>query len=72
MQTVIFTAPAIECEGCAASIRRALGKAPGVGNVAVDVAQKRVTVAYDAAQVAPDALAERLTAAGFPAAPSEK
>lgn len=67
METTTFTTPAIECEGCAASIRRALGNTAGVQTITVDVARKRVTVAYDAVQVTPDALAARLASAGFPA-----
>ena len=35
---------AMTCEGCAGAVRRVLGKLPGVGAVAVDVAAKRVVV----------------------------
>ncbi len=58
--------PAIECEGCAYSIRRSLGRLPGVQNVHVDIAGKDVTVTYDESQVAAKALRQRLDQAGFP------
>lgn len=61
----VFTAPAIECEGCANSIKRGLSKQPGVKNVAVDVASKKVTV-DTGAEVSRDQLAAALTKIGFP------
>lgn len=58
--------PDIECQGCAVSIKRSLGKVTGVDGVEVDVAKKRVTVVFDDEQTSASALGERLTAAGFP------
>ena len=58
--------PDIECQGCASSINRSLGKVAGVESVDVDVAKKLVTIAYDDALTNEIALGERLTAAGFP------
>ena len=60
-------APAIHCEGCAGSIKRSLGKLPGVQEVEVDVAGKNVSVAFDPAQTSAEAIRARLAAAGFPA-----
>lgn len=57
--------PTIECDGCANSIRRTLGKAVGVESVTVEVAAKNVRVQYDPAQTDATALRERLTRAGF-------
>ena len=70
-QTTSFSAPAIQCEGCAASIKRALLKLTGVENVRVDISGKSVTVQYDSAQVGKIALQERLATLGFPAEESE-
>jgi copper chaperone CopZ len=62
----IFVAPDIECDGCAASIRKALGNSAGVEAVAVDVDHKRVTVDYDASKTNDVTIAELLDEIGFP------
>ncbi len=64
--TTTFTAPDIECAGCAASIEKALGRVPGVQIVAVDVTAKTVTVAFDDARTSREALAATLGDIGFP------
>lgn len=61
-----FTAPDIECAGCAASIEKALGRSPGVQGVQVAVPDKTVTVRFDDGQTSPAQLAEALTEVGFP------
>lgn len=61
-----FTAPDIECDGCAASIEKALGRQDGVQTVTVDVSAKRVTVTYDDARTGRAQVAEALTDIGFP------
>ncbi|HLJ54475.1 MAG TPA: heavy-metal-associated domain-containing protein [Chthonomonadaceae bacterium] len=66
MQTSTFTAPDIVCDGCAAAIRKALARVQGVAGIDVDVAEKRVTIAHEAA-VQRAALAAALDRAGFPA-----
>ena len=62
----VFVAPDIECDGCAGSIRKALGNVDGVETVAVDVDHKRVTIDFDAAKTSDVALAEVLDEIGFP------
>ena len=61
-----FIAPDIECDGCAASIQKALGRQDGVQTVMVDVPAKRVTVAFDDARTGRVQVAETLTDIGFP------
>ena len=61
-----FTAPDIECDGCAASIEKAFGRQDGVQTVTVDVSAKRVTVAYDDARTGRAQVAEAPTDIGFP------
>ena len=61
-----FTAPDIECAGCAASIEKALGRAPGVQGVQVAVPDKSVTVRFDPGQTSSEQLEEALTEIGFP------
>lgn len=67
MTKTAFLAPDIECDGCANSIKKALGKADGVGTVAVDVAAKTITVEHDHDLASVEALLTRLDHAGFPA-----
>lgn len=67
MENVRLIAPAIHCDGCAASIKRSLGKLAGVGSVEVRVDERSVSVAYDPALVSPDSIKARLKLAGFPA-----
>jgi copper chaperone CopZ len=67
MADATFNAPAIQCDGCANSIKRSLGKLPGVQAVDVDVADKRVVVKYDDSQTNEQAVRDRLEMAGFPA-----
>jgi copper chaperone CopZ len=67
MAIVNLRSAEIECEGCANSIQRALGKLEGVQSVEVDIEGKNVTVQYAAAQTSEAAIRERLEQAGFPA-----
>jgi len=62
----IFLAGDIECDGCAASIRKALGAVDGVETVAVDINHKRVTVDFDKNKTDDVTLAELLDEIGFP------
>ena len=62
-----FATPGISCEGCARTIKDALGAIPGVTAVGVDVAGKNVTVSHDGNLPRPD-LASALVAAGYPPA----
>lgn len=57
--------PSIACEGCARSIKQALGRLPGVQKVEVDVAGKNVDVDYDAGQVAEENIKERIESADY-------
>ncbi|BDI28568.1 hypothetical protein CCAX7_006190 [Capsulimonas corticalis] len=61
-----FIAPDIECEGCAASIKKALGQARGVETVDVNIEQKSVIVGFDTDQTNAAALADVLDDIGFP------
>lgn len=57
-------APEIVCGSCAISIKNALGKLPGVAEVAVDVATKEVTVKHNA-EVNRERIAYVLDRAGY-------
>lgn len=62
-----FSAPDISCGGCANAIKRALGNTPGVSEVAVDVADKSVTVIHEDTQAPVATILATLDRAGFPA-----
>ena len=63
-----YQVPAIRCEGCASSIREALGKVPGVEGTEVSVEHKTVAVRFDPARVDEVRIRTALQGAGFPAA----
>lgn len=67
MKTTTFSAPDIVCDGCAAAIKKAIGKLPGVSQIEVDIAAKTVTVTHET-QVSLETLAAALDRAGFPIA----
>jgi len=62
-----FTAPDITCEGCAGTIKKALGAIPGVSSVSVDVATKVVTIDHGE-RVPREAIEAALKGVGYPAA----
>jgi len=61
-----FSAPDIECDGCANAIKNAVGKLSGVSAVNVDVQNKRVQIQHDDS-IPADSLSDALDRAGFPA-----
>ena len=65
-ETLNTSSAAIECDACANSIQRALGRLAGVRQVAVDVESKTIGVEYDPAQVKESEIQERLALIGFP------
>lgn len=66
-KTTTVTAPEIVCGGCAGSIKKALGNVPGVSEVEVDVATKKVTVSHGE-NVSRANIVEALDRAGYSAA----
>lgn len=64
----LFSAPDIECDGCANAIQNALGKMPGVTVVAVSVPDKTVAVTHELATAPDAAIIAALDRAGFPVA----
>jgi copper chaperone CopZ len=67
--TIDLTAPDISCDKCKANIEGDLADQPGIEQVTVDVATRRVRIAYDQAQTSPDQLRAKLADIGYPAAP---
>ncbi|MBC7526818.1 MAG: heavy-metal-associated domain-containing protein [Chthonomonadaceae bacterium] len=69
MQITKFHTPDIECDGCANSIKKALGKVLGVETVEVDVPTKTVSVFHEV-ETTEAMLAQILDKAGFPVSAS--
>jgi copper chaperone len=67
METKVYSAPDIECEGCANAIRKAVGKVDGVQSVHVDVDHKEVSVTFGAPATEGQVVGA-LDKAGFPVA----
>lgn len=66
MKITTFTAPEIECQGCASAIKKSVGAVAGVSEVQVDVDAKRVTIQHeDATPVS--AITAAVEKAGFSA-----
>ena len=68
MSETTLHAPDIECEGCANSIKRALGRLNGVELVDVDINAKDVKVQFNAGLVDQTKIVLVLDQAGFPVA----
>jgi copper chaperone len=66
MTQLSLTAPDIECDGCANSIRKALGAALGIASVTVDVPTKAVAVEFDEVATSERNVRELLDDIGFP------
>lgn len=66
MNRVEWRLPKMSCGGCRANIEEALLDLPGVQAEAFDLSERRVTLAYDPDRISPTALAEALSAAGYP------
>jgi copper chaperone CopZ len=67
METTIFSAPDIECGGCAASIEKALNGVSGLFSLTVDIEAKAITATHDPALLSVEAILTRLDHLGFPA-----
>ncbi len=67
--TIELTAPDISCDKCKANIESDLASYPGIEQVTVDVATRRVSIAYDQQRTSPDQLRAILNKIGYPAAP---
>ena len=64
MKTTTLTAPDIECEGCANSIKKSVGTLGGVREIQVDIDAKKITVAHDD-ETMPDQIKAAVEKAGF-------
>jgi copper ion binding protein len=65
MTTETLSVPDISCDHCQRTIESALGRLPGVGTAAVDVAARTVRVTYDEAAVTPATIRATLAEEGY-------
>lgn len=65
VETKVLDVPLIRCGGCAESISTVVRSLPGVADVAVDIARKRVAVTFDPGSTSLDAIRAQIRLAGF-------
>jgi len=61
----VLNVPTVSCNHCKMAIENAVGALKGVGEVAVDVAEKTVTIDFDADVVGLDAIEETVADEGY-------
>ena len=65
--TTTFNVTGMTCGGCESHVRTAVGALPGVRTVLIEPESGRATVAFDPQLTTPSAVADTITAAGYPA-----
>jgi copper chaperone len=60
-----LTVTGMTCGGCESAVRRALTMIDGVQDVTASHAGNTVTLRYDPAKIAPDAIAKRIELLGY-------
>lgn len=66
VQTVVLDVQNMTCELCPITVKKALGKVPGVADTKIDLATKTATVKFDPDRANVAALVKATTNAGFP------
>jgi len=67
-ESVTIPVSGMTCAACSGRVQRALEKAPGVRDAAVNLMMKNATVAFDPAVTTPDRLVETIRGTGYGAA----
>lgn len=65
MKTVALDVNGMNCGGCAAGVRKALGALPGVEDVSVSLADRSVDVKYDERRGGVEEMRDALRSAGY-------
>lgn len=68
-ETIILDVGGMKCAGCVNAVERQLTQYPGVKSACVNLATEVAVVESEVGAIDPDALAKRLTTAGFPTQP---
>lgn len=66
-QTVTLAVPSMYCPVCPITVKKALSKVAGVGQVDVNYEKRQATVTFDDAKTSVDALLDATEDAGYPA-----
>lgn len=61
----VLNVPTVSCNHCKMAIENAVGAMGGVGQVDVDVAEKTVTIEFDADDVSLEAIEETVAGEGY-------
>jgi copper chaperone len=62
---VVLNVPSVSCNHCKMAIETAVGALDGVGEVAVDVAEKTVTVDFDTDVLSLESIEEAVAGEGY-------
>ena len=62
---VVLNVPTVSCNHCKMAIENAVGALGGVGQVNVDVAEKTVTIDFDADSVSLESIEETVAGEGY-------
>lgn len=65
-QTVTLSVPGMNCAACPITVKKALGKVPGVAKTDVNLGKREATVTFDDARTNVEALTRATRDAGFP------
>lgn len=65
-KTVTLSVPGMNCAACPITVKKALGKVPGVTKMDVNLDRREVTVTFDDAQTRVEALLRATEDAGYP------
>jgi len=65
-QTVTLSAPNMNCAACPITVKKALGKVPGVSKIDVNLDRREATVTFDDAKANVEALTRATKDAGYP------
>ncbi len=70
-QTIVLDVQNMTCELCPITVKKALGKVPGVADTKIDLVTKTATVKFDPDRTSVAALVKATTDAGFPSTPHQ-
>lgn len=70
-RTVTLFVPTMDCPVCPITVKKALGKVPGVSRAEVDFAKRRATVSYDDGLADVESLTRATRDAGYPSTPTD-
>ncbi len=66
MEMITMKAPDISCEHCVATVKKTVGRFPGVQSVEADAETKIITLTYDPMQADLPKIEEALEEEGYP------